>query len=384
MTIVVAGFDFDRPISMHRLAVDFPELTEDSTPPTEEEIEQELLKDLAERLANPRKAYVLADSLLSRGLSGGRMPVAESAQKICEVPIEISKPDFDPYGGTTGRTHMAYNYTCGVSYAGSAQMWQLTLDLFRQAMKHLRYTWISSSQWDTPGHYSICCAGSSEDISTPGPERVEFDDEIDFAERDMPLLEAGFVAEVFGECLTMALSDHFPKEVDIQPLGAFHIDIDFVLMAYCLKNGEPKLYHFTWQDDLDAFPRGFKSKCMEVPVDDLVVLGHKSWKPNMMKARDAAISLREPIEPKVRGQMAASIKANAAANYVGGKIRCGYLDSLGVQTRLFMHSSFKQLGFGDLPGLKGLDGGAMVERALRDVMVVSLAVRHQRRLQLGA
>lgn len=49
-----------------------------------------------------------------------------------------------------------------------------------------------------------------------------------------------------------------------------------------------------------------------------------------------------------------------------------------------MHRAFEQFGLGNLPGLKSLGERVVLERALRDMVVVGLAVRHQRGLQLGA
>ncbi len=331
MTVVVAGFDTDPPSSSLRWARDFPEFSDETRTPTTKEIEIDEAALFVKALTVPQEAFLLADSLLSREVIGrDRMPVADSAEKIFAIDIKIAVPDFDRSGFPTGRCVPQGTYSCGLGYAGSAQMCPLVLERFRQEMINLRYTWISAMR-SSPGKYAICQKGAPEDIATIRDDRMAYGESIDFASHDLPPLEARFVAEVFAGCFNEALMDHFPKQAQISKSHEVEIDIEFVLLAYCQMLKTPKIYHFDWEDDLDNFPRGFKAVRREVAPGELVVLGHTSWGNDLASAREDAISSRERIEPRVRSKLNAAIEANTAANYVGGKIRSGRLDSLGFQ-----------------------------------------------------
>lgn len=331
MTVIVAGFDADPPSSPLRWARDFPELCAQNLTPTTEEIELDEAALFVEALATPEEAFLLADSLLSRKMTGGdRMPVADSAEKIFEIDIKIATPDFDPSGFPTGRCVPQRTGSCGVGYAGSAQMCPLVLERFRQRMARLRYTWISA-KGTTSGRYAICEKGASEDISTIRDERMAYGESIDFASMDLPPLEAEFVAEVFAGCFDEALNDYFPKQAQILRSHSVDISIEFVLLTYCEALKVPKIYHFEWAEDPESFPRGFKSVRQEVMPGDIAVLGHPSWKEALVSAREDAISSRTHIEPHVSRRLKAVIDANAEDNYVGGEIRSGRLDSRGFR-----------------------------------------------------
>jgi hypothetical protein len=332
MTVVVAGFDTDPPPSSLRWVGIFDDEPSQNPAPSKEEIQQDEVALFAEALESPKEAFLLADSLLSREVPGGRLPVADSAEKIFEIGIEIAIPDFDPLGHPTGRVYQHTTFSCGVGYAGSSAMCHLTLERFRQEMKSLRYTWIDND-WGRPGKYAICQKGASEDIASISDRRLAYDDEINFSTGNLPPLEAEIVANIFALCFNEALMDHFPKEAQIARSNHVEVAIEFVLLAFCQKLKTPKIYRFSWEDDRNTYPSGFKSVRHEVPFNELAVLGHTSWTSELLHARNSAIASRLAIESSVRASLAAAIKANSAENYVGGSIRAGRLDSQGFQKR---------------------------------------------------
>lgn len=281
------------------------------------------------QLKSPDVAFVFADSLLSRNVGDQRMPVAESAEKIFDVPIVISVPRFDPVGAPNGGYEERYRFSCGVSYAGSSAMCQLVLERFRREMLTLRYTWVSNG-YGSPGNYAICHSGSPEDINSPRSEYIEYADNIDFLSSDLPPLRADFVANQFQRCFNLAIQDHFPKEDKISGYQReLDIEIDFVLLTFCLDQRAPKIFKLGWELNHEEFPKGFKATCVPSQVEDLVVLGHCSWRSDLLASRNEAVRAGEGVTAAVRMQLERLLIEHRAGNSVGGKLRAGKLDSYG-------------------------------------------------------
>ena len=244
----------------------------------------------------PTKAFLLADSLLSRDADGGRQAVADEAEKLLEVEISLSIPDFSPHGYPSGGFTHLRKTSCGVAYSGSPHMWQFTVERFREEMRNLHYTW-AGSDYGVPGHYAICKSSDPEDMAFA---EGTFDESIDFDSRELPPLDGAFVADVFASCFDAALMDHFPKEYDNkgQPVG-FEIPIEFILQVYCEKYKAPKIYRFGWEVDRGQFPTGYKSVCAEVQFDEVAVLGQVSWRPNLVQVRQQAIAAGQSVQSAV-------------------------------------------------------------------------------------
>lgn len=115
MTVVVAGFDIDPPSSYRRFAGFLDNEPTTQSAPTEEEIAKEERQLYEAALEKPTRAFLLADSLLSRETDGGRQPVAEDAEKIFELEIVLSTPDFSPHGYPSGRFTRLRTTSCGVA-----------------------------------------------------------------------------------------------------------------------------------------------------------------------------------------------------------------------------------------------------------------------------
>ncbi|MDE2434358.1 MAG: hypothetical protein KGN37_16085 [Burkholderiales bacterium] len=145
MTIVVAGFDIDPPFSDRRFAGLLDDEPTTQPGPTEEELAEEERQLYAESLTKPAKAFLLADSLLSRAADGGRQAVADDAEKLLEVEISLSIPDFSPHGYPSGRFTNLRKTSCGVAYSGSPHMWQFTVERFREEMRNLHYTCVGAN-----------------------------------------------------------------------------------------------------------------------------------------------------------------------------------------------------------------------------------------------
>lgn len=333
MTVVVAGFDASPPSSPYRRTEFLEDNPWDGFGSPKEQVGLDEQARYSGALESPTAAFVLADSLLSREIGGGRLPTAETAEKVFEIDIEISKPEFDPSGFPTGRAYKSTTFSCGVAYAGSVAMSQLVIDRFRQAMKNLRYTWIDG-KWKGPGRYAICAMGDAEDITAPSNHRISYTDDIDFARRSLPPLEADFAAGIFARCFNEALKDHFPKEAEFRPNGDVDIKIEFVLLAFCQSQNAPRIYRLTWADDRDVFPLGSKSVRQEVEYDEFVVLGHSSWTPEMIKSRNDAIESRTSVQTCTERRLTAMVRAHESENFVGGAIKAGRLNYLGFQKRL--------------------------------------------------
>lgn len=330
MTVVVAGFDIDPPSSYRRFAGFLDDEPTTQSAPTEEEIEKEERQLYEAALDKPTRAFLLADSLLSRAADGGRQPVAEDAEKVVELEIGLSTPDFSPHGYPSGRFTRLRTTSCGVAYAGSPHMWQFTVERFREKMRHLHYTW-AGSDFGSPGHYAICTANDPGDMAFA---KGTFDRSIDFDSSELPPLEGAFVAKVFASCFDAALMDHFPKEYDNegQPVD-FEIPIDFLLQVYCEKEKVPKIYRFGWEVDRGQFPTGYKSVRAEVRFNEVVVLGQSSWESTLMQVRQQAIAAGKSVQRAVEQKLVSLIATNASANYVGGRLRAGTLSDRGFEKR---------------------------------------------------
>ncbi len=330
MTIVVAGFDIDPPSSHGRFAGLLDDEPTTQPAPTEEELAEEERQLYAEALKKPTKAFLLADSLLSRAADGGRQTVADEAEKLIELEISLSIPDFSPHGYSSVRFTNLRKTSCGVAYSGSPHMWQFTVERFRREMRNLHYTW-AGSDYGAPGHYAICKADDPGDMAFA---EGTFDKSIDFDSRELPPLEGAFVADVFASCFDAALMDHFPKEYDNegQPV-VFKMPIEFLLQVYCEKDKAPKIYKFGWEVDRGQFPTGYKSVRAEVQFEELAVLGQVSWSPTLVEVRQQAIAAGKSVQRSVEQQLVSLICENAPANYVGGRLRAGTLSDRGFEKR---------------------------------------------------
>lgn len=330
MTIVVAGFDIDPPFSYRRVAGLLYDEPATQHGPTKEELAEEERQLYAEALMKPTKAFLLADSLLSRAANGGRQAVADEAEKLLEVEISLSIPEFFPHGYPSGRFTNLRKTSCGVAYSGSPHMWQFTLERFREEMRNLHYTW-AGSDYGVPGHYAICRSRDPKDMAFA---KGRFDESIDFDSSELPPLKGAFVADVFASCFDEALMDHFPKEYDNegQPVS-FEIPIEFFLQVYCEKDKAPKIYRFGWEVDRGQFPMGYKSVHAEVQFDEVAVLGQVSWHPKLVQVRQQAIAASQSVQSAVEQALISLIDVNAPANYVGGRLRAGTLSYRGFEKR---------------------------------------------------
>ena len=75
----------------------------------------------------------------------------------------------------------------------------------------------------------------------------------------------------------------------------------------------------------------FKPARHEIASDELAVVGHPSWMPELLDAREAAIASRVRVEPCVTRRLANAIQAHAAEDFVGGALRAGRLDARGFR-----------------------------------------------------
>lgn len=330
MTIVVAGFDIDPPSSYRRFVGLLDDEPTTQPAPTKAELAEEERQLYAEALKKPTKAFLFADSLLSRAADGRRQAVAGEAEKLFELEISLSIPDFSPHGYPSRRFTILRKTSCGVAYSGSPHMWQFTVERFREEMRNLHYTW-AGSDYGVPGHYAICKANDPEDMAFA---KGTFDESINFDSRGLPPLEGAFVADVFASCFDAALMDHFPKEYDNegQPVS-FEIPIEFLLQVYCEKDKAPKIYRFGWEDDRGQFPTGYKSVRAEVQCDEVAVLGQVSWWPPLVQVRQQAIAEGKSVQRAMEQKLVSLIVANAQANYVGGRLRAGTLSCRGFEKR---------------------------------------------------
>lgn len=328
MTIVVAGFDVESDILAEKL-ISLDPVHERAI---KDSIESHACQVIASRAAlkKPTKAFVYSDSLWSREEANGRMPVAETAPKIFEVPISIAAPLFDSDGSPTGRVQEHYTHSCGVAYSGSSQASHLVIETFRQEMQRLRYTWITGQSRTDAGRYAICRAGSKDDISAHSSVCDRYSDDINFDLRDLPCLTATFTAEVFHHCFTVVIRDFFVKHDKIKGHKRdFDLKLNFVLLAYCLESKRPTIYSFDWTIDTGTFPQSFKPARIEHDSMDLAVLGQLSWRDDLMAVRDHAISSGVSASGEVLRRVRELIQQNLARNYVGGSVQTGWLDNNG-------------------------------------------------------
>jgi hypothetical protein len=324
MTVVVAGFEFSSARKMDFSEIfDFwddigepqkkpktqlPSGPSPSAPPVPLDVE----------LANdtPTLAFLVADSVLSTRVGNARQLKAEHEQKVQDVLILISVPDFTPDGYVTGAHHLRGSYSCGVAYAGSQFTFTQVIQKFERAMGELVYTWNN-------GKYQIVEKDSKFALESKVDQ--SYADDIDFNSRDLPKLDADFVLSIFERCVTETIADIFIHYGNLPQSDPASLRAEFALAVYCIKSERPKLFHVEIVDDLGTFPTWFKVGSREIANHELLVLGHTSWLPNFQAVQDSAVRTNSSIYSAVERECERLVQAAASTNYVGGKINCGYI-----------------------------------------------------------
>lgn len=323
MTIIVAGYESEEAQSKSEFlrTLDGREMSDDDALLEA----QERRADYLDQLKRPKRAFVVADSLLSRKAPSGRDATAETAEKITPVDIVLSIPEFLPYGRPSGKFRELRRVSCGVSFAGATALQTLTLDKFRGLAGTLRYTWVSGSG-GAAGHYAICQAGSPKDLMHPSKSKIEYGESIDFAFVELPPLDSDLVLQTFIDAFELSLNDHVAKEVwnrksdDNAP-----VDGAFVLLTYCEQDRTPVIYSIDYLTDKTAFPSRFKARSSKLEWDQLAVLGMPSMTERLARVREEAIEALVSIAPPIARCVEEIVNANVSTNFVGGRVRRGML-----------------------------------------------------------
>jgi hypothetical protein len=327
LTIIVAGYESEEAISRSALlrVLEGRALSDD-----QEFLEaEERGNHYMERLVRPKRAYVVADSLLSRKIGSGRAATAETAEKIAQVELVVSVPEFSPYGQPSGSFREYRRASCGVAFAGATALQTLTVDKFRGLSALLRYTWISGPM-GTAGHYAICQAGSPMDLMHPSKSQFDYDESIDFAPAELPPIDATIVLQTFVDAFEMSLNDHVAKEVwNRKSSDDAPVDGAFVLLTHCEASGAPVVYSIDYITDKMAFPRRFKARITKLGWSHLGVLGMPSMTERLESARERAIKANASIGDEIARCVCAIVESHESENFIGGRVRRGMLTAQG-------------------------------------------------------
>jgi hypothetical protein len=327
LTIIVAGYESEEGISKHKLLCAFDNRATSGDDALLEEKERRT--HYLAQLERPKRAYVIADSLLSRKASSGRDAIADTAEKITPVDLILSIPEFLPYGRPSGKFREYQCTSCGVAFAGATALQTLTLDKFRSLAGRLRYTWVSGDGHRT-GHYAICQSGSPEDLIHPSKSKIEYGNSIDFAYNELPPLQSSLVLQTFIDAFEMALNDHVVKEAwNRQSEEDMPVDGEFVLLTYCEQDRAPAIYSVDYFTDKTVFPSCFKARGKKLEWDQLAVLGMPSMKERLALAREMAIEAAASIADPIAQCVGEILDAHASKNFVGGRVRRGMLKDQG-------------------------------------------------------
>lgn len=327
MTIVVAGYESEEVLSKNALLRAFEGRAMSGDDALLEA--QERRAHYLEQLERPKRAYVVADSLLSRKAPSGRDVTAETADKITPVDLILSIPEFLPYGRPSGEFREYRRVCCGVAFAGATALQTLTLDKFRSLAGRLRYTWVSG-EGGIAGHYAICQSGSPTDLMHPSKSRIEYEDSIDFAYEELPLLQSSLVLQTFIDAFELSLNDHVAKEVwNRQSEDDVPVDGAFVLLTYCEQDRTPVIYSIDYFTDKTVFPSRFKARGTKLGWDHLAVLGMPSMTERLTRVRQMAIEAAASIAGPIAQCVGEIVDAHPNANFVGGRVRRGMLKDQG-------------------------------------------------------
>lgn len=323
MTVVVAGFDYS---SMRKWSYDenwdnLALSATDKAPVIDEPVPSR--QDVQAELANeiPSLAFLVADSVLSTK-SPNRLNRALSSQqerKIREVDIDISIPCFTPDGHVTSRNEVATTYSCGIAYAGSTFTFNQVLSKFQLLCRNLVYTWDCKAK-----NYQIV-EGDSPLALRPRSDQ-SFDEEIDFAARDLPLLDGKFVASLLERSICETIDDVFTLFSEQQNDDPLKFHAEFALAVHCQASGRPRLFHLNIVDDRSCFPSWFKVDVREMANHELLVLGKPSWLPDFEHVQAQAVRDNASIYSAVLELCESLVRADEKNNFVGGAINCGYVE----------------------------------------------------------
>ncbi len=268
---------------------------------------------------NPRSAFLLADSLLSRsGSPGGKRIVsAVRGEKLHKIDVRIGVPGFIGEAPQNWASPF-YSTTIGVACAGNNTGIDLFINKLRNLLGDLRYSWVGTD-------YKIVEETSREAVHRT---KAYYDVSINFAERHLPKLMGQAVAKWAEACLTEVLDDYFHKMSD-QNVRLTNNSFSAALLVFCEVREQPVIFKLGIGQKLFNKTPLSVSTVKEVSQDDILVLGKPSWKSQILTACSTGVERGHSRYSCCVAKTSSLMSGAKAENFVGGQIKIGSLDRHG-------------------------------------------------------